>query len=136
MSERNLEIKIEKSVENELDYENKKYYIDMTAAFALKLITYNQWNANDSGYHEISSRQLNELEQIYEIVYEYFDIVRKNPDFSNSHMCDSLYNDHDKKKSNINDLKELRDELVQKDIYNESVDYKDTNDIEGFAPKK
>lgn len=142
MQERELEIQEKKLLKSNLDfdeeqntiqklrvyidYETQKYYIDMAAAFALKLITYHQWLANEKGYYEITESLLNELGQIYEIEYEYFDLAPKNND--NEYNC--LHNDL----GTINHLKELRDELIKINPYNEVTDYNVSNHVEG--PKK
>ena len=119
-----------------VDFENQKYYIEMGAAYALNLTTYNNWLANENGYYEITQRQLNEFELIYEIVYEYFDIVvKKQEDLIERNLGD-MENDSDKIKSSINELKELRNELYQKNMNNDSKECTDSNIVESFFSKK
>ena len=146
MQERELEIQIKKPSEVEfdfneeksekrklrvyVDYESQKYYIDMSAAFALTLITYHHWIADENGYYEITERLLNELGQIYEIEYEYFDLAPKIDDKE----YNDLHNDSDIINPEIKELKELRDELMKKNQYNEVKDYEVSNYVEG--PKK
>lgn len=150
MHERNLGIQVESVKERQLetdltwskqkkirvyiDYENQKYYIDMSAAFALKLISRSQWIKNDEAYYEITSRKLNEFEQMYEIVYEYFDAVDKKEIILDDYLQCNLQNQQ--YKTNVDELKELRNELVEMNRNIEMHDYKDSNDIDGFMPKK
>lgn len=126
--EKELTYKNNKKLRVYNDLENGRKLIDMFAAVALNLVSYEEFVSNVEGYYVITENQLMQfINQGYEI--EYIELQRKLELYyvsNDEKKVNDNYQKPDFKKSTnskIVDLKELRDQIVNEEIY----ELKDSN---------
>lgn len=124
-----------------IDHKTNLKYISNAAAYAIGFISYEAFCSNDKGYYLITDLLLDLLKRKHKIEYVDWnkDINNSIPNFyseSNGFLDDQKYNDTnnviDEEFKDINDLKELRSELLEanKNILNTDSKYNDVNNID------